>query len=71
MKTVAFVLEDYQAGWVKQEAIRLGGTSGSAIIRRLITQEMNATAHLHPQSTTTAQVTHIRPQPGEKGLQAA
>jgi hypothetical protein len=71
VKTAAFYLEDDQIDWLYREGKRLGGTSGSAIIRRLITEEMNATAQLHPQSTTTAQATHIRPQPGEKGLQAA
>ena len=40
MKTAAFVLEEPQIEWVKEEAARQGGTTASAIIRRLINKAM-------------------------------
>ena len=68
MKTAAFYLEDDQIVWLNQESKRLGRVSASAIIRRLISQEMHASVSSHPQSTTPAQATDIRLQPGENGL---
>ena len=41
MKTASFVLEEAQIDWVKEEAKRQGGTTASAIIRRLISDEMD------------------------------
>ena len=40
MKTASFVLEEAQIDWVKEEAKRQGGTTASAIIRRLINKAM-------------------------------
>lgn len=40
MKTASFVLEESHIDWIEAERRRQGNTSASAIIRRLVSNEM-------------------------------
>jgi hypothetical protein len=42
MKTAAYNLEEAQIQWVKDQAIKNGHTSGSAIVRVVLTDAMNS-----------------------------
>lgn len=42
MKTASFVLQEIQIQWIKEEAQRQGGTTASAIVRRLINDARQA-----------------------------